>query len=99
MAFRRALDTQRRTGADPAGHRSGAAHGTAMEGYYWRVVDPGAGAVMVVLCGVCRGRADLGLPWLWPSRVTPVAGMASSDAAYSSNPRLPKPRRAPSNSA
>jgi hypothetical protein len=60
MAFRRALDTQRRTGADPAGHRSGAAHGTAMEGYYWRVVDPGAGAVMVVLCGVCRGP---GGPW------------------------------------
>ncbi|MEQ8834069.1 MAG: tocopherol cyclase family protein [Miltoncostaeaceae bacterium] len=47
----------RRLGADPpfgdpAGH-----HGVPMEGYYWRLVDPASGRVVVALCGVVRGAA------------------------------------------
>ena len=53
--FRRSLDAYRSTGADPPFSDPARAHGTAMEGYYWRVVDAEAGAVIVVLCGVCRG--------------------------------------------
>jgi hypothetical protein len=30
------------------------AHGVAMEGYYWRLFDPGSSRCIVVLCGVCR---------------------------------------------
>jgi hypothetical protein len=37
------------------------AHGVAMEGYFWRLSDPGSGRVIVALCGVHRGRA--GRPW------------------------------------
>lgn len=45
----------RRLGADrpfgdPAGH-----HGVPMEGYYWRLVAPGTGRVVVALCGIVRG--------------------------------------------
>jgi tocopherol cyclase len=53
--LRRALDAYRRTGADPPFADPARAHGAAMEGYYWRVVDAEAGSVIVVLCGVCRG--------------------------------------------
>lgn len=53
--FRRSLNAYRSTGADPPFTDPAAAHGTAMEGYYWRVVDAEAGSVIVVLCGVCRG--------------------------------------------
>ena len=31
-----------------------------MEGYYWRIVDPSAGSVIVLLCGVCQGAEG---PW------------------------------------
>jgi tocopherol cyclase len=58
--FRRSLDAYRSTGADPPFTDPARAHGTAMEGYYWRVVDAEAGSVIVVLCGVCRGREG---PW------------------------------------
>jgi hypothetical protein len=63
------------TGADPPFADPARAHGTAMEGYYWRVVDAEAGSVIVVLCGSARGREDRGLRWLWrptlaASRVT-----------------------------
>jgi hypothetical protein len=58
--FRRPLAAYRRTGADPPFGDPARAHGTAMEGYYWRVVDVEAGSVIVVLCGVCQ---RLGEPW------------------------------------
>jgi tocopherol cyclase len=52
--LRRALDAYRRTGADPPFADPARAHGAAMEGYYWRVVNAETGSVVVVLCGVCR---------------------------------------------
>jgi tocopherol cyclase len=58
--FGRLLDAYRSTGADPPFGDPARAHGTAMEGYYWRVVDAAAGSVLVALCGVCRG---VGEPW------------------------------------
>ena len=48
------LAAYRRTGADPPWGDAGAAHGVGMEGYYWRIVDPAGGRVVVALCGTCR---------------------------------------------
>lgn len=56
----RLLAAYRNTGADPPFADPALAHGTALEGYYWRVVDAEAGAVVVVLCGICRARDG---PW------------------------------------
>ena len=56
----RVLDAYRATGADLPFADPAHAHGTAMEGYYWRIVDPAAGSVIVVLCGVCQGADG---PW------------------------------------
>jgi hypothetical protein len=53
--FRRPLNAYRSTGADPPLTDRAGAHGTAMEGYYWRVDDADAGSVIVALCGVRRG--------------------------------------------
>jgi Tocopherol cyclase len=53
--LRRVLETYRRSGADLPFGDPAAAHGSAMEGYYWRVVDASAGVVIVILCGVCQG--------------------------------------------
>jgi hypothetical protein len=50
----------RRTGADPPFTDPGRNHGAAMEGYYWRLVHPDAGWVIIWLCGVCQG---LGRSW------------------------------------
>jgi hypothetical protein len=50
----------RAAGADPPFADPGRAHGAALEGYYWRIVDVAAGSVTVVLCGVCQGP---GGPW------------------------------------
>ena len=47
----------RRAGADPPFGDPARDHGAALEGYYWRLVHPEAGWVIVWLCGVCRGRA------------------------------------------
>lgn len=58
--LRRLLDAYRRSGADLPFGDPARAHGSAMEGYYWRVVDGSAGAVIVVLCGVCQGPEG---PW------------------------------------
>jgi tocopherol cyclase len=58
--LRHPLSTYRSTGADLPFADPARAHGSAMEGYYWRVVDAEAGRVLVALCGVCR-RADG--PW------------------------------------
>jgi tocopherol cyclase len=58
--LRHALDAYRRTGADPPFGDPARAHDTPLEGYYWRIVDPGAGRVIVALCGVCRGGGE---PW------------------------------------
>ncbi|HEV3375849.1 MAG TPA: tocopherol cyclase family protein [Thermoleophilaceae bacterium] len=52
------LDAYRRTGADPPFGDPARAHGTPLEGYYWRIVDPEAGRVIVALCGVCRPGAE-----------------------------------------
>jgi Tocopherol cyclase len=53
--LRRLLDAYRRSGADLPFGDPARAHGSAMEGYYWRIVDASAGSVIVVLCGVCQG--------------------------------------------
>jgi hypothetical protein len=47
-------DRYRRAGADGPFGDPGRAHGTVFEGYYWRIVAPRAGAVVVALCAVCR---------------------------------------------
>jgi tocopherol cyclase len=57
-ALDRVLRTYRRTGADPPFWDPGRAHGSGMEGYYWRIVDASAGRVVVCLCGVCRGEPE-----------------------------------------
>jgi tocopherol cyclase len=49
------LDSYRRAGADLPFADPARAHGTSMEGYYWRIVDVASGSVIVVLCGVCQG--------------------------------------------
>src|SRR5215207_1235071 len=49
------LAAYRRTGADPPFGDPARDHGAAMEGYYWRLVHPEAGWVIVWLCGVCQG--------------------------------------------
>lgn len=46
------LDAYRRTGADLPFDDPRRDHRSAMEGYYWRIVDPAAGRVVMVLCGV-----------------------------------------------
>ena len=56
----RLLNAYRRSGADLPFGDPGRAHGSAMEGYYWRVVDASAGSVIVLLCGVCQGPEG---PW------------------------------------
>jgi Tocopherol cyclase len=52
--FRHPLSAYRRTGADLPFADPARAHGSALEGYYWRVVDAEAGSVLVALCGICR---------------------------------------------
>ncbi len=49
------LAAYRRTGADLPFGDPARNHGAAMEGYYWRLVHPEAGWVIVWLCGVCQG--------------------------------------------
>ena len=56
----RLLNAYRRSGADLPFGDPGRAHGSAMEGYYWRIVDASAGSVIVLLCGVCQGPEG---PW------------------------------------
>jgi hypothetical protein len=51
------IDAYRRTGADPPFGDPRRAHGVRFEGYYWRLTDPAAGRVVIVLCGVCRDAA------------------------------------------
>lgn len=48
------LAAYRRTGADLPFGDPARDHGAGMEGYYWRLVHPEAGWVIVALCGVCR---------------------------------------------
>jgi hypothetical protein len=52
------LAAYRRTGADPPFSDPARNHGAAMEGYYWRLVHPEAGWVIVWLCGVCQVPGD-----------------------------------------
>jgi len=54
------LAAYRRTGADPPFGDPLPAHGVGLEGYYWRITDPDAGRVVMVLCGVAAGP---GGPW------------------------------------
>jgi hypothetical protein len=49
------LAAYRRTGADPPFTDPARNHGAGMEGYYWRLVHPEDGWVIVWLCGVCQG--------------------------------------------
>ncbi|PTL58190.1 tocopherol cyclase family protein [Paraconexibacter algicola] len=48
------LRRYRATGADLPFGDPLRAHGTALEGYFWRLTDPGSGRVVVALCGVHR---------------------------------------------
>jgi tocopherol cyclase len=50
------LAAYRRTGADPPFGDPSRDHDAAMEGYYWRLVHPAEGWVIVWLCGICRAR-------------------------------------------
>ena len=50
----------RRAGADLPFGDPARDHGAPFEGYYWRLVHPEEGWVIVWLCGVCRGA---GGPW------------------------------------
>ena len=49
------LAAYRRAGADLPYTDPARNHGAAFEGYYWRLVHPEAGWVIVWLCGVCQG--------------------------------------------
>jgi hypothetical protein len=60
VVLRRFLDAYRRSGADLPFGDPARSHGSAMEGYYWRVVDASGGSVIVLLCGVCQGPQG---PW------------------------------------
>jgi len=60
VVLRRLLDAYRRSGADLPFGNPARAHGSAMEGYYWRIVDAPGGSVIVLLCGVCQGPEG---PW------------------------------------
>jgi hypothetical protein len=60
VVFRRLLDAYRRSGADLPFGDPARSHGSAMEGFYWRIVDAPAGTVIVLLCGVCQGPRG---PW------------------------------------
>src|SRR5690348_17406401 len=51
------IDAYRRTGADLPWGDPVAPHGVPMEGWFWRLSDAASGCVVVVLCGLCRGRA------------------------------------------
>ena len=78
----------RRTGADLPFADPRRAHGTAFEGYYWRLTDAAAGRVAIVLCGVCRDAAG---PWaivalaasdgVVRSRIEPLASVSSTELA------------------
>ena len=54
------LAAYRATGADPPFGDARRAHGTPMEGYYWRFTDPARGEVLIALCGVSRDRGGRG---------------------------------------
>jgi hypothetical protein len=60
VVLRRLLHAYRHSGADMPFGDPARAHGSAMEGYYWRIVDASAGSVIVLLCGVCQGPEG---PW------------------------------------
>ncbi len=55
MAADRPPAAYRRAGADLPFGDPGRDHGAPFEGYYWRLVHPDDGWVIVWLCGVCRG--------------------------------------------
>lgn len=76
-ARRRLSGAYRRTGAELPFGDPGRRHGTALEGYYWRLVDASAGRVVVVLCGVCRPPGD---PWA----VVALAGHPGGFLRYAS---------------
>ncbi len=48
------MNLWRRLGADLPFGDPRRAHGVPMEGYYWRLVEPGSGRVVVALCGITR---------------------------------------------
>ena len=65
------LPRYRSTGADlPFGNPLRAHRGVAMEGYFWRITDPGTGRVIIALCGANQGPrgswATVGLA-AWPN--------------------------------
>ena len=55
MAADRPPAAYRRAGADLPFGDPARDHGAPLEGYYWRLVHPGDGWVIVWLCGICRG--------------------------------------------
>jgi tocopherol cyclase len=68
----------RATGADlPFGHPE-RAHDVAMEGYFWRITDPGSGRVVIALIGVNRGPRG---PWATVALATSTGPGQIVDAA------------------
>src|SRR5659263_128618 len=78
----------RATGADLPFGNPLAAHGVAMEGYYWRVTDVAAGRVLAALIGVNRGPgghwATLGLA----AHPGGHLALAAHEGAHASTERL-----------
>ena len=54
------LAAYRATGADLPFGDARRAHGTPMEGYYWRFTEPAREEVVIALCGVSRDGAGRG---------------------------------------
>jgi hypothetical protein len=74
----RLLRAYRAAGADPPFGDPARAHGTPFEGYYWRIVQPATGRVVVALCGVCRGPAG---PWALVTLAAHPGGLVRSAVA------------------
>jgi hypothetical protein len=60
LMLARPLAAYRATGADPPLGDPARAHGVSLEGYFWRIVRPSSGVVVVALGAVCR---DAGRSW------------------------------------
>lgn len=59
------VERYRRTGADLPFGDPLAAHGVAMEGYFWRFTQPETGRVVIALCGVNRAGDGTGTDDRW----------------------------------
>jgi hypothetical protein len=70
------LDAYRRTGADPPFGDPRGYHGVGMEGHFWRITQPGSGAVVVAIVAISRDAA--GRPWAMASLAAHPGGAVRS---------------------